>query len=108
MADSAARNAADGATQPKMPPWAAIISRPTRWNSGKYEPTQSASTRHSYPRSLASRTVVCTQTSVVTPVTTRLVMPRSASRSPKVGGVERALAGLVDDRLAGQRARARR
>ena len=26
---------ADGATQPKMPPWAAIISRPTRWNSGK-------------------------------------------------------------------------
>jgi hypothetical protein len=25
----------DPATQPKMPPWAAIISRPTRWNSGK-------------------------------------------------------------------------
>ena len=22
-------------TQPKMPPWALIISRPTRWNSGK-------------------------------------------------------------------------
>ena len=44
---------------------------PTSWNSGKYEPQQSASTRHSKPRSLASRTVVCTQTSVVTPVTIR-------------------------------------
>ncbi|WP_344937217.1 hypothetical protein [Actinoplanes nipponensis] len=25
----------ESATQPKMPPWAAIICRPTRWNSGK-------------------------------------------------------------------------
>ena len=32
---SAGSTAAESATQPKMPPWAAIISRPTRWNSGK-------------------------------------------------------------------------
>ena len=38
---SAASSAAESATQPKMPPWAAIMSSPTRWNSGKYEPTQS-------------------------------------------------------------------
>ena len=35
--------AAVSATQPKMPPCALIISRPMRWNSGKYEPTQSES-----------------------------------------------------------------
>ena len=34
-------------TQPKMPPWALIISSPTRWNSGKYDATQSLSTTHS-------------------------------------------------------------
>ena len=83
-----------------MPPWAAIIFRPTRWNSGKYEPTQSESTRHSKPRSLASRTVVCTQTSVVTPVTMSCVMPRSARTSLELGRVERALAGLVEHDLA--------
>ncbi len=34
-------------THPKMPPCALIISSATRWNSGKYEPTQSDSTTHS-------------------------------------------------------------
>jgi hypothetical protein len=34
-------------TQPKMPPCALIISSPTRWNSGKYEATQSLNTTHS-------------------------------------------------------------
>jgi hypothetical protein len=34
-------------TQPKMPPCALIIFSPTSWNSGKYEPTQSARTTHS-------------------------------------------------------------
>ncbi len=34
-------------TQPNMPPWALIISSPTRWNSGKYDATQSLSTTHS-------------------------------------------------------------
>src|ERR1700712_4662090 len=56
-------------TQPKIAPCALIISSADFWNSGKYEPTQSAGMMHSYPRSLASRTVVVTQTSVVTPHT---------------------------------------
>ena len=34
-------------TQPNMAPCALIISSPTRWNSGKYEATQSLSTTHS-------------------------------------------------------------
>ncbi len=46
-ASSAGMTAAVSATHPKMPPWALIISRPMRWNSGKYEPTQSDTTRHS-------------------------------------------------------------
>jgi len=33
---------ADAATQPKMPPCAAIMRNPTSWNSGKYEAQQSA------------------------------------------------------------------
>ena len=41
------RASAESATQPKIPPCALIISSATRWNSGKYEPTQSDSTRHS-------------------------------------------------------------
>src|SRR5690606_20606272 len=40
-AASAPMTAAESATQPNIAPWAAIMSRPTRWNSGKYEPTQS-------------------------------------------------------------------
>ena len=34
-------------TQPKMAPCAFIISNPTRWNSGKYDATQSDRTTHS-------------------------------------------------------------
>ena len=70
-------------TQPKIPPWAAIIRSATSWNSGKYEPQQSSSTRHSKPRSLASRTVVCTHTSVVTPVTISDLTPRLRSISSR-------------------------
>src|SRR5271166_3307427 len=90
---NAASNAAEGATQPKMPPCALIIAIPARWNSGKYEPVQSSSTRQSKPRSLASRTVVLTQTSVVT----------AAQHDFEVGGVERALAWLVHHGLTGGR-----
>src|SRR6516225_9100535 len=36
------RMLADAATQPKMPPCAAIMRNPTSWNSGKYEAQQSA------------------------------------------------------------------
>jgi len=42
--ERAESRADESATQPKIPPWAAIMSSPTRWNSGKYEPTQSEST----------------------------------------------------------------
>jgi hypothetical protein len=56
--ESASSSADDGATQPKMPPWAFIIARAASWKCGKYEPVQSDSTRQSKPRSLASRTVV--------------------------------------------------
>ena len=44
---SASMNLFESLTQPKMPPWALIISSAARWNSGKYEPTQSSSTRQS-------------------------------------------------------------
>ena len=66
-------------------------------------PQQSSSSRHSKPRSLASRMVVCTQTSVVMPVSTMLSDAARAQHQLEVGGAERALARLVDDRLARQR-----
>lgn len=44
---SASTAADDDDTQPKIAPCASIIAIPTRWNSGKYEPTQSSSTAHS-------------------------------------------------------------
>ena len=44
---SAAITFADGVTQPKIPPCAAIMRRPISWNSGKYEPTQSETTTQS-------------------------------------------------------------
>src|SRR6185437_10515680 len=44
---STGRSCSDFATQPKIPPCALIIAMPTRWNSGKYDATQSSSTRQS-------------------------------------------------------------
>src|ERR1700674_4779799 len=61
--------AAASLTQPDIAPCALIMSSADLWNSGKYEPTQSAGIMHSYPRSLASRTVVVTLASVLTPQT---------------------------------------
>ena len=55
------------------------------------------------PRSLASRTVVLTQTSVVTPETNNVSMPRLRRIEFEIGLVERALARLVDHRLVRQR-----
>ena len=57
----------------------------------------------SYPRSLASRTVVCTHTSVVTPVTIRLGDLVRRQAPPAGRWRRRPLAGLVDNDLAGQR-----
>src|SRR5260221_1001524 len=69
-----------------MPPCALIIFRPMSWNSGKYDAQQSESTMQRKPRSLASRTVVLTHTSVVTPQTSSVSMPRFLSdrKVPKV------------------------
>ena len=59
--------------------------------------------RHSNPRSLASRIVVCTQTSVVMPVSSEILDAARAQDQLEVGRTERPLAGFVDDRLARQR-----
>src|ERR1700712_1455364 len=75
LQDSAARIFFESETQPKMPPCALIMRKPISWNSGKYEAQQSPGTMHRKPRSFASRTVVCTHTSVVTPHTIKLSMP---------------------------------
>ena len=44
--------------------------------------------------------VVCTQTSVVMPVRIDVLDAAQAQHQFEIGGAERALAGLVDDRLA--------
>ncbi len=44
---NASSNRCELPTQPKIPPWALIIASAAVWNSGKYEPTQSSSTRQS-------------------------------------------------------------
>ncbi len=46
-------------------------------------PQQSSSSRHSKPRSFASRMVVCTHTSVEMPVSTMLRMPRCRRMSSR-------------------------
>jgi hypothetical protein len=71
------------AVQPKMPFCAAIIRRAVSWNSGAYDAVPSSTTTHSKPRSLASRTVVWTHTSVVTPQTIRWVIPAVRRMSSK-------------------------
>ena len=55
------------------------------------------------PRSLASRTVVLTHTSVVTPADEQSVDAAIAQHQFEIGLIERALARLVDHRLAGER-----
>src|SRR5258706_12401749 len=61
---SASRRAADGATAPKTPPCIVTILIAARWLPRSVAPAQSSRRRHSKPRSLASRMVVCTHTSV--------------------------------------------
>ena len=64
------------ATAPNTPPCILTILSAASWLPRSVAPQQSSSSRHSKPRSLASRMVVWTQTSVVMPVSTRLSMPR--------------------------------
>ena len=89
-------------TAPNTPLCIFTIFIAAAWLPGSVAPQQSSSSRHSKPRSFASRIVVCTQTSVVMPVRTGCD-PALAQDQVEVGRAERALAGLVDDRLAGQR-----
>src|SRR5262249_12166994 len=61
-------NAGEFETAPNTPPCILIILMAWSWLLLSVAPQQSSSNRHSKPRSLASRMVVCTQTSVVMPV----------------------------------------
>ena len=98
-----ARKVALSLTAPNTPPCILIMCSAAAWLPASVAPQQSDSSRHSKPRSLASRIVVWTQTSVVMPVRMMLPMPSRAQDQFQVGGVEAAFAGLVDDDLAGQR-----
>ena len=99
----ASMKAAEFDTAPNTPPCILIILMAWSWLPLSVAPQQSSSSTHSKPRSLASRMVVCTQTSVVMPVSTMFVDAAQPQHQLEIGGAERALAGLVDDRLAGQR-----
>src|SRR5260221_300751 len=67
---------AERAMAPNTPPCIVTILIAARWLPSSVAPQQSSISRHSKPRSLASRIVVCTQTSVVMPVSRMLSMPR--------------------------------
>src|SRR5262249_41050164 len=75
-AASAASRSAELVTAPNTPFCIVTILTAASWLPRSVAPQQSARSRHSKPRSLASRMVVCTHTSVVMPVSTRLAMPR--------------------------------
>ena len=81
-------------TAPNTPPCILIILIACRWLSRSVAPQQSSSSRHSKPRSLASRIVVWTQTSVVMPVSTMLPMPLSRSISSRSVAQNEPLPGL--------------
>src|SRR6185369_16045932 len=66
----------ESATAPNTPPCIVTILSAARWLPRSVAAVQSERTRHSKPRSLASRMVVETQTSVVMPANSRFVMPR--------------------------------
>ena len=81
-------------TAPNTPPCILTILSAARWLPWSVAPQQSSSSRHSKPRSLASRMVVCTQTSVVMPVSTRLSMPRVRRISSRSVAQNEPLPGL--------------
>ena len=100
---SPARNVALSLTAPKTPPCILIICNAAAWLPASVAPQQSASSRHSNPRSFASRIVVWTQTSVVIPVSIRLQYTARAQDQFQIGGVKTAFAWLVDHDLPRQR-----
>ncbi|PIL33528.1 hypothetical protein GSI_04151 [Ganoderma sinense ZZ0214-1] len=72
-------SALDVAVNPKSPSYDEIIASDAAPYPASKPPVQSPSTQHWNPRSLASRAVVVTQHSVVTPTTSRCVTPRAIS-----------------------------
>ena len=81
-------------TAPNTPPCIWIILKAAAWLPGSVAPVQSVSITHSKPRSLASRIVVCTHTSVVMPVRIRLRMPRVCRISSRSVAQNEPLPGL--------------
>jgi hypothetical protein len=79
----AATKASTDATAPNTPPCISTISWAAAWFEALVAAVPSLSMRHSSPRSLASRMVVDTQTSVVMPASTRLRMPWVCSTSSR-------------------------
>mmetsp|Transcript_18898 Transcript_18898/g.64366 ORF Transcript_18898/g.64366 Transcript_18898/m.64366 type:complete len:341 (+) Transcript_18898:278-1300(+) len=83
-ASSALHAASAVATAPKTPCCMVTILHAASWFPLSVAPVPSVSSRHSYPRSFASRIVVCTHTSVVIPPRMSLLTPqlrRTRSRS---------------------------
>ena len=83
-----------GTTAPNTPPCILIMLIAARWLPWSVAAQQSSSRRHSKPRSLASRIVVCTHTSVVMPVRMRLRMPRVRRISSRSVAQNEPLPGL--------------
>jgi hypothetical protein len=85
---------AEVATAPNTPPCILTILIAAAWLPASVAPQQSSSSRHSKPRSFASRIVVWTQTSVVMPVSTMLSMPFVRSISSRSVAQKLPLPGL--------------
>ena len=81
-------------TAPNTPPCILTILTAAAWLPASVAAQQSSSSTHSKPRSLASRMVVCTHTSVVMPVSTMLRMPLVCSSSSRSVAQNEPLPGL--------------
>src|SRR5205085_8448696 len=92
--DNAPIRSAEFATAPNTPPCILIIFSAWSWLLLSVAAQQSSISTHSKPRSLASRIVVWTQTSVVIPVSTMFSMPRSRSISSRSVAQNEPLPGL--------------
>src|SRR5258707_4603349 len=92
--DMASMMAAELPTAPNTPPCISTLLSAARWLPLSVAPVQSSRIRHSKPRSLASRIVVWTQTSVVMPVRMMLSMPRVRSISSRSVAQNEPLPGL--------------
>ena len=81
-------------TAPKTPPCIVTILIAASWLPLSVAPQQSSSTKHSKPRSFASRIVVDTHTSVVMPQITKLAIPRVRKINSKSVAQKLPLPGL--------------